>query len=438
MRIAIVSWNGRRVGGVETYLSAVIPELINSGHQVAFWHEIDEPADRDKVVSSGEVISCCVFDVGTHRALAELRDWRPDLIYCHKLESLELQAETLDIAPSVFFAHDYYGTCISGSKTFTFPGVNTCDRRFGWPCLVHYFPHRCGGLSPITMVKLYNLQSKRLDLLKRYDAIVTHSDHMLAEYFKHGFSPKPAYAFPYCSIAQDEKEAQYTVSVTSGRSSTGSVDRGDGPETSTGPCWRLLFSGRMEFLKGGRTFLDSLPKVAQTIDRPLQVTFVGDGRKSKEWQSRALEIRNENSHIQIVFAGWASETQMSELLDDCDLMVVPSLWPEPFGLVGVEAGKHAVPVAAFAVGGIRDWLEDGFNGHLATGNPATAEGLAGAIVKCLRDPAHHASLRRGAVVMSSRFSLKNHLSALERVFEKVLANRTSVGQANDDQLLARC
>jgi glycosyltransferase involved in cell wall biosynthesis len=80
-------------------------------------------------------------------------------------------------------------------------------------------------------------------------------------------------------------------------------------------------------------------------------------------------------------------------------------------------GLQGVPVAAFAVGGIPNWLYDGVNGHLASGNPPTAAGLAEAVVKCLRDPGAYAHLHRGALTMARRFSIKNHMSALLKVFE---------------------
>ena len=197
MRIAVINWNRRRIGGVETYLNTIIPELSDAGHEIAFWSEVDEPAEREKINLPHGSPAWCVSELGPERALTELRDWQPSAIYTHKLMDPRLEAETLTIAPSIFFAHDYYGTCISGAKTFKFPVVQPCDRRFGWQCLMHYFPHRCGGWSPITMLQLYHLQSNRLKLLHRYDAIVTHSEHMLAELIKHGLSPQSAYNFPY-------------------------------------------------------------------------------------------------------------------------------------------------------------------------------------------------------------------------------------------------
>ena len=58
-------------------------------------------------------------------------------------------------------------------------------------------------------------------------------------------------------------------------------------------------------------------------------------------------------------------------MKNMDLLVVPSVWPEPFGLVGPEAAHHGVPSAAFAVGGIPEWLVDGVSGHLAAGDRPT-------------------------------------------------------------------
>src|SRR5882672_5444003 len=197
MRIAIVNWSSRRVGGVETYLNTIIPELSRAGHEIAFCSEVDEPAERVRIELPENSPSWCVARMGAEQTLAGLRNWHPGVIYSHKLADPDLEYKILSLAPSVFFAHDYNGTCISGTKTFKLPVVRPCSRRFGWQCLVHYFPHRCGGLSPITMLKLYSLQSKRLANLHSYNAIVTHSDHMLAELMKHGLSPQRAYSFPY-------------------------------------------------------------------------------------------------------------------------------------------------------------------------------------------------------------------------------------------------
>jgi glycosyltransferase involved in cell wall biosynthesis len=424
MRIAVVNWSSRRVGGVETYLNTIIPELARAGHEIAFWSEVNEPLDRALIELPDDAPTWCVAEVGAENALSALRDWRADVIYSHKLNDPELEYRVLSLGPSVFFAHDYNGTCISGTKTFKFPIVRPCSRRFGWQCLVHYFPHRCGGLSPITMFKLYALQAKRLENLRRYNAIVTHSDHMLAELIKHGLSPQRAYNFPYYvqpANANEEAPARLPLPNLVTSSMAPAPKAGRTAQAGAATDLRLVFSGRMEYLKGGHVFLAALPAVAAALDQPLYVTLAGDGRERRTLERRAAGVRN--GKLKIEFVGWLDRGRIEELLENCDLMVVPSLWPEPFGLVGPEAGQYGVPVAAFDVGGIHDWLVDGVNGYLASGNPPTSAGLARAIIKCLRDPETHARLRAGAVDVSRQFNIRNHLTALLEVFKDVVANQ---------------
>jgi len=416
------------VGGVETYLNTIIPELARAGHELAFWSEADEPVGRDQIYLPPGSPAWCVAELGAERALQELRDWQPSVTYTHNLSDPKLEAETVALAPSVFFAHDYYGTCISGAKTFKFPVVKPCDRRFGWQCLLHYFPHRCGGWSPITMMKLYSLQSSRQTLLHKYNAIVTHSNHMLAELIKHGLSPQSAYNFPY--YVQQRNRNVPSPSLNQHRASRSDFapanDTSASADANANTPLRLLFSGRMELLKGGHVFLEALPQAAAALGRSLRVIFAGEGRERAVWEQQAADLQRRHPELEIEFLGWVDRARMDQLLDNCDLQVVPSLWPEPFGLVGPEAGLRGVPAAAFSVGGVPDWLIDGVNGYLAPGDPPTAAGLAEAIVRCLRDPAEHAGLRQGAVKIAEQFSIKSHLAALMDVFEHVATLRSAV------------
>ena len=83
-------------------------------------------------------------------------------------------------------------------------------------------------------------------------------------------------------------------------------------------------------------------------------------------------IRRNHPAVSIEFAGWQDETGRARLLADADALVVPSIWPEPFGLVGLEAAAAGVPAIAFRVGGIPEWLHDGENGCLASSSQTIA------------------------------------------------------------------
>ena len=401
-----------------------MPALARAEHDTALLCEADVPADRARIRVPGKSPTWCASAMGLGPALDALRGWHPDVVYAHGDLGPELGTEIVGVAPAVFFAHNYYGTCISGEKTNKWPITNPCNRRFGWQCLVHYYPHRCGGLNPLTMLSEYQRQTERQRLIRGYAMILTASDHMRSEYVRHGFAPNAV-----------RKVALPVEPVTTMPSSNGNGAHpiaGVGDGATPAPPWRLLFAGRMTYLKGGLTFLDALPTVLATLGRPVRATFAGDGPERARWEAAANQLEARNRGLEIEFTGWMNQAQLDALFAASDLLVVPSLWPEPFGLVGLEAGLRSVPAAAFAVGGIPDWLAEGVNGYLAPGKSPTSGALANAIVKCLRDPVTHARLRRGAAEVARRFSVQQHMHELLDVFAQVVAAGREPLRRRDD------
>lgn len=404
MKIAVVNTHHTRVGGAESYLDAVLPALDAAGHQIAFLSELGSAPGAQRIVLPATAPVWCASEVGWPCALAGLAAWRPDVIYVHGMDNPSAAARIVETAPAVLFAHGYYGTCISGTKMFSAPRPRPCARRFGWRCLIHYYPHRCGGLSPTRMWNDYWEQSARLRLMGRYAAIVTASAHMRAEFMRHGLPPRHVHALRLPLAANGFPRSPETARAT---------PRHDREV-------RLLYVGRMTRLKGGPIMLDALALAAALLGRPLKATFVGDGPDRAQWEQKSRQLQVANPKLDIEFSGVLDSAGLDQLVFDSDLLVVPSTWPEPFGLVGPEAGRHGLPAAAFAVGGIPEWLSDGINGRLAPGDPPSAAGLARAIVECIRDPAELARLSRGARELSNRFNLDAHVEALLAIFEGVI------------------
>ena len=403
MRIAVVNTHHVRVGGAETYLDTVISALDDAGHQIALLSELDSPPTLPPIRLPATAPAWCASEMGWLQTLAALKSWRPDIIYVHGMDDLPGAAGIVETAPAVLFAHGYYGTCISGNKMFFAPRPRPCARRFGSRCFVQYYPHRCGGLSPLRMWTDYQRQSARLALLGRYAAILTASAHMRTEFVRHGCAPQRVHALrlPLAPARSSRSAGSETAQATPAENRE----------------LRLLYVGRMTRLKGGPIMLDALALAAASLGRLLKVTFVGDGPERAQWERKSRRVQAANTNLNIEFRGLLNPASLDQLMRDSDLLVVPSTWPEPFGLVGPEAGLRDLPAAAFAVGGIPEWLSDGINGHLAPGDPPSAAGLARAIVECVRDPAELARLSNGARELSSRFSLDAHVDALLAIFE---------------------
>jgi len=397
MRILFLTSFRRKIGGTESYLDAIVPAYLRRGNDVGICYTEDGPENRKAFAFPQEIREWQLKLLGQATVIAQIKDWKPDLIFCHGSTDMEFEAAVLKLAPGIFFAHDYKGTCISGLKARKFPTPAPCNRLFGPACLVQYFPRRCGGRSPITMFRLYAKESRRLKLMHSYAVIATNSEHLTEEYKRHGFI---SHRLPYPVFA-DGKERPRAV------------------RTDHGNTWRLLFVGRMDRLKGGQVLLEALPKIRAGIDLDVELVFVGDGPERNRWERKAKRIQNATRGVHISFTGWMERSKVAEVYAKTDLLVVPSLWPEPCGVVGVEGGLYSVPSVAFRVGGIPDWLHSGENGFLAPGDPPTANGLAEAVVRAL-DPKIYPALCDGARKLALGWTLEWHCNEFDLLVEKVL------------------
>jgi glycosyltransferase involved in cell wall biosynthesis len=388
VRVLISTFHRNVIGGTEKYLQALIPGLIHRGHQVALLHERSWDPARESITSADDrVVTYCLAEEGLSSALRSISQWKPDVVYNQGLEAGDLEGELLDAYPTILFAHGYYGTCATGHKCHAFPQYQTCTRSFGVGCLVLHYPRRCGGLSPVNAWRSYRRAALRNTLLKDYETILVASNHMRTEYLRHGVSPDRIRIVPLPLAGNDVKI----------------------PESGSRPSrGRILMMGRLTEAKGGRHLIQAVARASQKLGKPLTLVVAGDGpeRAKLEDDARKLPIAAE-------FVGWIDSRRKAELLFETDLLAVPSLWPEPFGLVGIEAGAWGVPAVGYAVGGIPDWLISGETGELAPSDPPTVAGLADAIVRALENPAHYAQLQWGARQLARRFTLEAHLTKLE-------------------------
>jgi glycosyltransferase involved in cell wall biosynthesis len=380
---------------LETYLEAVLDDLGAHGHPLAFLSQVDAPVDRPPLAGLPTADFCLSRD-GHEKALAWLAAWKPEVIYVNGLIGAELEEMLLQIAPTVLSIHSYHGTCISGSKTVHEPTARPCHRRFGPPCLIHYFPLRCGGRNPFSMWNWYRAQRERLERLPLHKRVVTHSLHMHREYLKHGIA----------------NECLPISHFLGGRLAVSDSSRAK----PTQPPHRLLFLGRLEALKGGQLLLEALPRAAAALERPLELTFAGDGSQKERWQAEARALVAKHPNLKITFIGWVDSDRRARCLDETDVLVVPSVWPEPFGMVGLEAFARGVPVVAFAVGAIPEWLESGKSGALAE-EAASAGGLADALASCMKDSETYLSLARGAHEAARAIANREGFARLRKILD---------------------
>ncbi len=392
MRILIASASRLVVGGAETYLRDLLPALARRGHEPGLLSEHAGPPGQPGLDAAlPGMPAWCRGEVGTEAALSGVQAFRPEVVYSNGLESPDLEEWLAERYPVVRYAHNYRGTCVTETKCHVRPSAAPCARRMGPACLLLNYVRGCGARSPVTLLGLYRVQARRNALLRRSAAVLVGSRHMREELLRAGVAAERPLVLP-CPPSGIRADAE--------------------PPGARSPTGRLLFLGRLVRPKGVDLLLRAVPLAGRELPG-LRLSVVGDGPERPRLERLARRLG-----VEALFAGWADGADRLEHLPRADLLVVPSLWPEPFGMVGLEAGCVGLPAAGFAVGGIPDWLSPGVSGELAP-EPASARGFADALVRALRDPAHHHRLRQGAWETARSFTLERHVGHLERVLARV-------------------
>jgi glycosyltransferase involved in cell wall biosynthesis len=403
MKLLVLNRSRGRIGGVEMYLKALLPKLTALGHDVWFAYE-NEPLPAGESVCD---LGAQTRQISTSSSLRALvRELKPDLAFVNGLESAELEATVGEETPVALFLHGYQGACISGAKRHAFPSHKPCERSLGPACLLYYFPRRCGGLNPVSALNLYSTQRQRQRVLQSSSVVIVASRHMRDEAIRNGAVPQRVFIAPLFPTTQ-LRDAQAPA------------PRGQSGE--------ILFIGRVTKVKGLALLVQALPIAEARLGKRLKLVVAGDGAEITTVKTRARQ-----EGVDLAWHHWVSPKEREILMRRADLLVLPSLWPEPFGIVGVEAAAVGLPAVAFSTGGILDWLVPGISGEVSTGSPS-AVGLADAIVRALGSHHHLEELRLGAWIASKKFSVENHLAALGQAFEATTAiepgKRASLGAA---------
>lgn len=178
---------------------------------------------------------------------------------------------------------------------------------------------------------------------------------------------------------------------------------------------QLLFAGRLIPEKGVLLLLDALTHL-QYGDWSLLVA--GEGPQAAELMQR-VEARGWKARVR--FAGKLGSGALADAYADAEVVVMPSLIPESFGLVGIEAMLAARPVAGFASGGMSEWLRDGVTGSVASWGDVRA--LATCIDRLFMQPETACAMgEQGRAIALREYTPDVHFGRMEALLQDRRAN----------------
>lgn len=293
---------------------------------------------------------------------------RPDLVNTHALVGLS-QLVWREAArrglPVVHYLHEYGTMCPRGSGF-----------RDGHLCATP-----CGPCRALTAPR------KRLSRL--VDTVVGVSRFTLERHLAWGFFP-------------DSRQAVLPNIFT---------DLAIRPRPVTGPGpLRLGYFGRLIADKGAHVLIDAVKRLSPegwTLD------IAGTGDAAYVAALKAAAPAN------VRFLGW---TPAVDVFPRLDILVVPSIWPDPQPRVTFEAFMHGVPVIGSRAGGIPEEIDEGVTGWLVA--PDDPAALARVLSARMADRADRALPESGFRERLARLDPERVVVDYEKVFADAVARNS--------------
>jgi glycosyltransferase involved in cell wall biosynthesis len=172
--------------------------------------------------------------------------------------------------------------------------------------------------------------------------------------------------------------------------------------------------GQMLPRKGHITLIDAAPTILRAFP-DARFFFVGALENPPYQEQLQTTLRERALTSAFTFTGWRED--VPALMASMDIIIVPTLTPEPAALSLMEAMALQRPLIASKTGGTTELVIDGETGLLF--NPGDAATLAQLVERLLADPTLATRLgTAGRARMESCFSLDRHLARVEELYRQ--------------------
>lgn len=336
----IIQYNDtyKHTGGAETYCMELLDQLDQLGHEV-YWmaHGSDAPlADNHLVLphfNEGRLntfYSKYVYNKKAYQALkAQLEAIQPDVVHLHHNRyytySIFQALKDLKI-PTIATVHDYTMLCPSQyypDLYYKKEGEACSNRRS--ECGLICSEGKCLPMTYRIGHKFFH-DRKRKAVCAAVERFIAPSTQLKSYLERAGF--ENVHHLPFFI---DEKKWSFNAARA-----VNNV---------------VLFIGRVEANKGIYYLMDSVIALRKEIP-DIQLVIVGLG---SQYEPVLEKIKQENLGAFIRATGFVPYETIATYYDNANVLVVPSIDTEQFGLVGIEGLASGIAVIGSDIGGIPEW-----------------------------------------------------------------------------------
>jgi glycosyltransferase involved in cell wall biosynthesis len=322
MRATFVTGRVMPEGGVSLASFRLAAALRERGHEAEVIYSDGEPPPELELIGR-RLPPDTAGEISPSRLTRALERSGPDVVLVGSGKLTDLRAAGA-VAPTVLHAHMHNGACADNSRYWT-RLRRPCGVRAGWHCAVLRPALGCAGLGRSLNPGHVSTQREILAHLAGGGAgLVCVSTDQAELYARHGV--------PRVNIA-----VLPNLGIRATAAKLAAVSR------STPEGWRdaTAFIGRLSKAKGGQL----LAPLAESLPGDARLRVFGDGYMAARLASLSPGV----------FCGHVDQDSVTGVLMWARAVLFPSLWPEPGGIVGIDAQTMGIPLGAFDVGAARYW-----------------------------------------------------------------------------------
>jgi glycosyltransferase involved in cell wall biosynthesis len=179
----------------------------------------------------------------------------------------------------------------------------------------------------------------------------------------------------------------------------------------------LAFLGRLTAEKGPEDAI----RIARAAGMPLKIA-AKIPRAETGYFKRHIEPEIDGEAVELV--GEVDERSKQPFLSNAAALLFPVKWPEPFGLVMIEAMACGTPVIAYRAGSVPEVIEDGVTGFIVD----TEDDAVEAVRKLGRIDRRQVRAR-----FEQRFAANRMAKAYERLYQSLVESRATYVQSGTTQ-----
>ncbi len=397
MKILLINDKFGEFGGTEEYINSFIRAFSSLGYKIGIAYGKKYPPDFKNPWIECECplpfLNFRNFNLypDYKRDLQKLKEFilwfKPDITYIHNV----LDYRIIEAIPKkkagkiVWYCHDHYFYCLTELKLFE---EKPCEFTLSERCIEHIKAGKCLLRYPLSQPPevLYQERQKLLNSVYLFDHVIVISEYMKKTLLQN------------LPLLKNIRVVPRQVEI---------------PEKVERTFKFVLFAGRLVKEKGVHHAIEAMRFIKNSS---LVIVGQGDDKAYIEKCKNLAKEVERNSSVKIKFAGFVSHDKIGEFYRGAMMVLVPSLFPEPFGMVAAESLAHGVPVVAYNSGGLNSTVINGKTGFLV--EHGNINQLAEKTKFLLENLEKNKKIGlSGRKWILERFTLEKHIKSLKEIFE---------------------